>query len=613
MLFKSCFIIFIVSVLVGSCSFAQEIVVRKDSAQFYKHIENYSRRNKVFKFIYPLVFNSCEDNTQKKEENSIVYKNLINKSFSSFEGKTIRHIIIKSLDPFGYSIEDTIALPRNFLHKTGNSLHIKSNHSTIRNLLLIKQNQVFDSLLVKESERLVRSQRYVQDVLFTIKATSQNSDSVDIYIRVKDNWSIIPEIGGSTSQLDIELTDKNFLGMGHESRNSISWHQPKGVYTYNLNYYIPNIQNTYINLKLHYGTDEFGNFVKSFAVDRPFFSPFAKWAAGVRFIQELRNDSLLGSDLVYKTQGIKFNTQDYWAGMAFRIFKGNSENNRTTNLISSLRYFRISYLEKPFESLDPLKVYSNENFYLASVGISMRKYVQDKYIFRYGVKEDVPIGKVYSLTTGYQKKNNSGRIYLGARFSFGNYYQWGYLSSNFEYGTFFRKSNPEQGAFTINVIYFTGLLEIGKWKFRQFLKPQITIGINRFADDSLTLNDGVGLDGFNSPLLSGTRRLLCTSQTQFYSPWKLLGFRFGPYLVYSLGMLGNATDRFSHSKVYSQIGFGVLIKNENFVFNTFQVSIAFYPIIPGNGSSIFKMNSFKTTDFGFRDFEIGKPSVLVFR
>ena len=112
------------------------------------------------------------------------------------------------------------------------------------------------------------------------------------------------------------------------------------------------------------------------------------------------------------------------------------------------------------------------------------------------------------LTGGYQVKNNSRRLYLGLRFSFGNYNEWGYLSSNFEYGTFFNSSHAEQGVFTAGINYFTGLFEIGKWKFRQFVKPQVTIGINRFSYDSLTLKDGYGLDGFNSTALSGTSRIL---------------------------------------------------------------------------------------------------------
>ena len=116
-------------------------------------------------------------------------------------------------------------------------------------------------------------------------------------------------------------------------------------------------------------------------------------------------------------------------------------------------------------------------------------------------------------------------------------------------------------------------MELGKWKFRQFAKPQVTIGIHRLTTDSLTLNDGYGMDGFNSPELSGTSRLLFTLQTQSYAPWNLIGFHFGPFLIFSLGMLGDPVTGFKNNKVYSQIALGVLIKNENLIFSTFQISI----------------------------------------
>ena len=78
-------------------------------------------------------------------------------------------------------------------------------------------------------------------------------------------------------------------------------------------------------------------------------------------------------------------------------------------------------------------------------------------------------------------------------------------------------------------------------------------------------------------------------------------------------MLGNAEKGFRGGKVYSQIGLGVLIKNENLVMNTFQLSLSFFPVIPGIGNNVFKLNTFKTADFGFRDFEIGKPATVLFR
>lgn len=607
---KKIIIFCLISLLICETVISQEPPASKDSTQLYKDIETYSKRKGFTKFLYRLIFKPAAPASNKPVKKKR-YRKLIQKPYSAFEGKTIRYIKIETLDPFGYSLSDTNVAPKNFLLKAGNKIHVKSQQIAIQNLLLIRQNQLFDSLLVKESERLLRSRNYINDVSFFVKATSTSSDSVDIFIREMDKWSLIPRASVSNSGFSFNLTDKNFLGFGHESDNSIAWYYSPREFAYQINYLTPNIRHTFISSKIHLSNDRFNNSARSFAVDRPFFSPFARWAAGISFGQ-FHKDSIYISDTVLASYRYKFNSQDYWAGGAIQVFKGTSENKRTTNLISTLRFMRIRYLERPPGVTEGSNRFFDENFYLASIGISTRKYVQDKFIFRFGVTEDVPIGKVYNLTAGYQVRNNIRRLYLGMRFSAGNYHEWGYLSSNFEYGTFYNGGHAEQGVFTAGINYFTGLIEIGKWKLRQFIKPQVTFGIQRLISDSISLNEGYGIEGFNSPVLTGTNRLLLTLQTQSYAPWNLIGFHFGPFLTFSLGALGDEATGFKNSKVYTQIGIGVLIKNENLVFSTFQISFAFYPIIPGKGRDILKFNSFKTTDFGFRDFEIGKPEVVVF-
>jgi hypothetical protein len=427
-----------------------------------------------------------------------------------------------------------------------------------------------------------------------------------------DNWSLIPDMAISSSEINASFRDNNFLGLGHFANLEAGWFHNTHDFVYNMKYVIPNFRNTYVNTTMHLSRDQNKNAIKSIAIDRPFFSPYAKWAAGVNFTH-FRKDSIWTGDTVHIPLVYISNMQEYWAGSSIRIFKGNVERKRNTNFIMAARYMRIHYVEKPSDFIDIQNKFSNEHFYLASMGISIREYVQDKYIFRYGRTEDIPVGKVFSVTGGYQKKSTTGRFYIGARGSIGNYYRWGYFSTNYEYGTFIRSGHFEQGLFSASITYFTGLMEFGNWKFRQFAKPQVLIGINRFPTDSLTLNEGYALDGFNSTSLSGTSRLLFTLQTQSYAPWNLIGFRFGPFLIFSLGMLGDRGTGFKNNKVYSQIALGVLIKNENLVINTFQLSFAYYPFIPGKGENIFKFNSFKTTDFNFKNFEIIKPGESVYK
>lgn len=206
--------------------------------------------------MYRLFFKPVADTPLKKGAKKKKIKRPAQKPYSTFEGKIIRHIQIVTLDPFGNSIGDTIKTSPNFLSGAGNRVHIKSQPITIRNLLLFRKNQVFDSLLVKESERLVRSSIYVTDVAFFIKATAGNSDSVDIFIRELDKWSLIPDAAVTNSRLTFKLTERNFLGTGHESRNSFTWYHSSGKSSYTTSYFIPNIRNTYVNATFQLGTDE---------------------------------------------------------------------------------------------------------------------------------------------------------------------------------------------------------------------------------------------------------------------------------------------------------------------------------------------------------------------
>jgi hypothetical protein len=612
MWFKYSIILSILAIFITDFGSAQEIPAQKDSTHIYKAIETYSKKSKLTTFVYGLILKPTAPKTKINNLKKKTVKKPIQKPYSIFEGKIIRNIDIITLDPFGYSAIDTSVAKQNYLYKAGNWLHIKTQGITIRNLILIHRNEPFNTLLVRESERLIRSQKYVHEVSFYVRSAGKKSDSVDIVIRELDLWSIIPEGSASPTGFEFGFTENNFLGAGHEFKNSYTRDITHGINSLKTNYFIPNIRNTYINSTLHYGVDDNKNFKKILAFDRPFFSPIAKWAAGVSFSQT-EIDSMIFSNLVFVPLRLRFNTQDYWAGGAQQIFKGNSEDELSTSLILTARYLRIQYFGQTSELYDPFHIYSSENFYLAGIAISTRKYIQDKYIYNSGVTEDVPIGRVYGVTFGYQVKNNSGRIYVGMRFSEGTYNDWGYLSYNLEYGTFLRATLVEQGVFSGGATYFTRLMVIGKWKFRQFVKPQVTIGVNRLAYDSLTLKDGYGLDGFNSSGLTGTTRLVFTLQTQSYAPWNFIGFHFGPYVVYSIGMLGDALTGFTNSKLFSQLGIGVLIRNENLIISTFQFSFSFYPVIPGTGHNVFKFNSFKTSDLGFRDFKIGKPDIVVFQ
>ena len=602
-------IILVFFVFICNCfqvALAQETVVKKDTSQVYTTIKQYSKKNKFTRLMHKLIFRSPVLEKKAIKE--------VQKNYNVFEGKIIRNINIVTLDPFGYSEIDTLKKPKNWGERSGNKVHSKTKSFAILNLLLIRKNQPFDSYLVKESERLIRSQRFINRVNITPELISTSSDSIDISIRVLDSWSLIAKGSLSGSRVNFDLIERNIFGTGHQFENKFKNRFDDGKSAYAVAYSIPNIKNTFVNVKTSYEIDLDNYYSKIIAIDRPFYSPLARWAGGIYLDQQFRKDTLPDSNMVFASQNFKYSTHDFWAGRAFTIFKGNTENDRTTNLITSARFLNSKYLESPIFDYDSSNFYSNEKLVLFGIGISSRKFIRDRYIFQNGIIEDVPIGKLYGITTGYQYKNNSGRYYLGGRAAFGNFYKWGFLSANFELGTFFEKSNTKQTAFSLEANYFTNLMTIGKWKVRQFVKPKIILGSNRedIIGDQLSINENQGLNGFKMAEY-GTKKAILSSQTQFYSPWDLWGFRLNPYVNYSIAMLGNSERGLLESKAYSKVGIGLIISNDYLVFSSFQISLSYYPSIPGTGQNIFKTNAFETTDFGLQDFELGKPRTVIYK
>ncbi|SHG20822.1 hypothetical protein SAMN05444372_103183 [Flavobacterium micromati] len=602
--------IYLILLLFFWCCFqsllAQQTITKKDTSTVYSNIQKFSQRNKFTKFMHKLVFRApvLQKKTIKK----------IQKEYTNYNGKIIRNITIVTLDPFGYSEIDTLKKPKNWAERTGNKIHVKTNRRAILNLILIKKNKPFDSLLVRESERLIRTQRFINRVDILPKLIENNVDSVDISIRVLDSWSLIPKGSASGSRINFALNERNILGSGHQFENQIRNRFDDGKTAYNTAYTIPNIKNTFIRTRVSYFIDQDDFYAKTIAIDRPFYSPLTKWAGGIFIDQQFRQDTLPDATSLFTRQNFKFNTHDFWAARSFKIFKGNTERERTTNLITSARFLNVQFTESPSILYDSDDFYSNEKLALIGIGISSRKFIRDRYIFQNGIIEDVPIGKIYGITTGYQYKNNGGRFYVGGQATFGNFFKWGFLSANFELGTFFENSVTKQTSFSFQANYFTNLLTLGKWKVRQFVKPQLVLGSNRanVIGDQLSINENFGLRGFRIAEF-GTKKAIITTQTQLYSPWNLWGFRLNPYFNYSVAVLGNNERGLLKSKIYNKIGIGLIINNDYLVFSSFQISLSYFPTIPGVGQNVFRNNSFETTDFGFQEFELAKPRTVIYR
>ncbi|SFN61236.1 hypothetical protein SAMN05421741_10829 [Paenimyroides ummariense] len=579
--------------------------------QQMQKLEELSKKGKFTRQLHKLLVRkkttNVNTNVQAVKQADIDY------DFEKFQGKIIRNINIETYDPFGFSIQDSTRVPTKQIEKLGNRLHLKTKQFTVRSLLLFKRNQPLDSIKLKESERLLRTQRYIRRVSVKPINLSENNDSVDIEIKVLDSWSWYPTGSLSTSSARLNLTTRNFGGLGHYFNNQYRTRFKEGRHAYRTQYQVNNIGQTFIDAGVFYNLDLAENYTKQIYANRRFFTPMTRLAGGFTLLQNSYRDSVPNLEGLRRLQSFKSNDLDLWLGHSMPLYyRYNNLHKVQTNLVTSLRYFSRNYTEHPIGEYDPYNYYTNQKLYLATVGLASLNYVQDRYIFYYDVIEDIAVGKTFMVTAGIQQKNNINRPYIGAKFSLGKYTNSGYFGGDIQWGTFMNGNHFEEGVLRIEGLYFSKLYHWGKWRFRHFFNPEIVVGLNRwdYAMDKITLNGAYGIDGFDSYELRGTKKVLLNLQLQSYAPYEVLGFRFSPFFSTSIGFMGDNHNRFVTKDMYSKIGLGVVISNDYLVFNNFQLSLAFYPSIPGNGHNIFKTNNLRNTNFDLQQFNYGKPELV---
>jgi hypothetical protein len=250
-MYKKLLLYTILSLCFWQPSAAQVTPVKKDSTEVHRNIENYSKKRKFTKFVYRLFFKPTVKKSALKKSKVPKYI----KNYANYEGKVIRKIIIKTLDPFGFDIDGSEKKSKTWTERQGNAIHLKSKYWTIRNHLLFKKNDVLDSLLVKESERLIQQQRYVRKVVIKPTLINNSKDSVDVEITVLDSWSLIPSGALSDTRGNLQITERNFFGLGHEFENTFKQRFTDNKNAYGMRYIVPNFKNTFIRTEILYDKD----------------------------------------------------------------------------------------------------------------------------------------------------------------------------------------------------------------------------------------------------------------------------------------------------------------------------------------------------------------------
>ena len=172
-----------------------------------------------------------------------------------------------------------------------NSLHIQTRQGVIERALLFKSGEPLVARRVEESERVLRSTRYLYDV--NLRVAAWHDGVVDIDVETRDTWTLDPGISlsrsGGANSSGINLRDYNLLGtgialsLGHSSNVDRSGNE----------FQISNERafGTWTALSYSRASNSDGQ-RQAASVARPFYALDTTWAAGMSASDDDRIESI---------------------------------------------------------------------------------------------------------------------------------------------------------------------------------------------------------------------------------------------------------------------------------------------------------------------------------
>jgi hypothetical protein len=247
---------------------------------------------------------------------------------------------------------------------------------------------------------------------------------------------------------------------------------------------------------------------------------------------------------------------------------------------------------------------------VGNVGIALQQYYKDKYIYRFGANEDVPEGLIMQVLYGGIKSELSPlRYYTGLELARAKHYDIGYFSATISYSLFFNRHMTNDVTTGYKLYYFSDLLRIGKWYLRQFVNGNLVYGSHKLPSEKITLTSD-DLYGFNSETLKGNSKFVLQSQTVAYAPYNVIGFKFAPVFSAGFGLVGDDQRQILKSDIYQGYSLGLLIRNENLLVSTFQVSFGMYPYLPDGQAYVLKYNPITSFTLRVRAFSVSRPGFI---
>ncbi len=462
------------------------------------------------------------------------------------------------------------------LFRWANALHVQTQPGVIERALLFKSGEPLSVRVLDETERILRSNRYLYDVQF--RAVAFHDGVVDIDVLTRDTWSLDPGFSagrsGGANSSGIRLKEYNLLGTGV----AVSFGHSTNVDRSSNEFQVSNDRafGTWTALAYSHASNSDGR-SDAASIVRPFYALDTRWAAGITASKDDRIESIYNAGNVVSEYRHRENQAEIFGGWSAGLIDGWVQ-----------RYSLGVNLQDDAFAIEPGVVAPAQ---LAPdrklVGPFLRyELIEDRY--ERELNRNL-IGRPEFFALGLNAKAQLGWASTG----FGSSENALLLSASVSRGF-----EPAPGHTLITAAKFSGQSADGQVQRlslgaqAQYYLPQgkrwlfyaaaAADALSRSdPNETLLLGGDNGLRGYPLRYQSGTRRALFTLEERFYTDlyvWRL--FRIGGATFFDAGRAWGGPDTIATNTInpgwLGDAGFGLRIVSSRAAFsNVLHVDIAF--------------------------------------
>lgn len=580
-----------------------------------------SLRNKQYResFIRRI---TKQDMEEPPEDSTIIKSEAY---FTPYAGKIIRDIYYRKVQVFGpRSINDTTFSTTMKLIHLANRLHYDSRQWVIRQSLFFRENDTLQPFEMADNERYLRNRPFIQDARVYVINTGESPDSVDVLVVTKDIFEYGVNLSQlSASNIEASVSNNNLFGAGQGMQVGFSWRNNfSPQWRSEVRYTKYNIGGSFVDVSAGYSTLnnttplDTNVYEGSYYVNiqRPLYRSSARLVGGLVLASNYSMNVRQFPDSVYRDYG--YYVIDAWLG--YNIINHSRKNGlyvgKKPNLAILFRHYNLSFNRRPDQPVfrqDP--VYNNHRYYVAAINLYRQNFFKAHHFFGFGRTEDIPLGYTYSATSGWESWLGRRRMYTGVEAQkFWTTRRQGLFNTTIGVSSFWQHAGSEDAVIHARMEYYSRLFSIRKARFRQFVTTDFLAVPNAFFYKPVGINMEYGIWGYRGVLLTGYQRLNLSSETVYYSPVKLLGFKFNFFTSLQATMLSSEDGSLFRNPIYTGIGAGCRIKNENLSLNTIKISGYYYPNAPAPMKNLL-LEITTIVDFRFDISTLKAPGFLSFR